>query len=87
MKNMPRLLTRLGAIVLASMSLGLGACAWITPDDPYLQAKSVPLLEVPPALDSPSPDPNLTVPVGEIAEKPIKGGHLPPTDPLGKPSE
>lgn len=86
MTKMPQLLLRLSAIGIVTGS-ALGGCAWITPDDPYLQAKNVPALEVPPSLDSPSPDPNLAVPAGEIADKPIKGGHTPPTDPLGKPSE
>lgn len=87
MQVMPRLLPRLCAAVMASLSLTLAACSWILPADPYLQAKNVPPLAVPESLDSPSPDPNLAVPTGEIAAKPIKGGHMPPNDAIGKPSE
>ena len=87
MKNRPKLFSWLLAALVAPLCLGLTACSWVMPDDPYLQAKSVPPLKVPEPLDSPSPDPNLVVPEGEIADKPIKGGHTPPTEALSKPSE
>ena len=85
MKTMSPLFSRLCAAAVAGLSLA--ACSWITPDDPYLQAKNVPALKVPESMDSPSPDPNLAVPAGEIAENPIKGGHRPPDEPIAKPSE
>jgi uncharacterized lipoprotein len=60
-------------------ALAHSGCAWMLPDDPYLQAKSAKAIEVPAGMDAPTPDPNLAVPEGEIAPKVLAEGHLPPS--------
>ena len=75
-------MTQLNRSTLVALSLAFalaqGACAWMMPSDPYMNAKVVKNIEVPSGLDQPSPDPNLSVPVGDTAEIPVKGGHRPP---------
>ena len=65
------------ALTLA-FALGQGACAWMMPSDPYMDAKVVKNIDVPAGLDAPTPDPNLNVPKGDTAAVPIEGGHRPP---------
>lgn len=61
-----------------AFALAQGACAWMMPSDPYMDAKVVKNIEVPTGLDAPTPDPNLNVPEGDTASAPIEGGHRPP---------
>jgi hypothetical protein len=67
-------LVALGAIFVLSQS----GCAWMLPSDPYMDAKVVKSIDVPAPLDAPTPDPNLSIPEGEVASKAMLGGHLPP---------
>jgi uncharacterized lipoprotein len=62
-------------------ALAQSGCAWVLPDDPYLEAKPAKAIEVPSGMDAPTPDPNLTIPQGEIAPKVLTEGHLPPNAP------
>jgi uncharacterized lipoprotein len=67
-------------IVLAlTLTAGLAACASWMPDDPYLEANSVKALEVPEGAATPTADPSLIVPEGEIGEI-VQGGHKPPSE-------
>ena len=69
--------TTLVALSLA-FALAQGACAWMMPSDPYMDAKVVKNIDVPTGLDAPTPDPNLDVPEGDTSAVPIEGGHRPP---------
>ena len=62
-----------------AFTLAQGACAWMMPSDPYMNAKVVKNIEVPTGLDTPTPDPNLNVPEGDASAVPLEGGHRPPT--------
>ena len=66
------------AALTLAFALGQGACAWMMPSDPYMDAKVVKNIDVPAGLDAPTPDPNLNVPEGDTAAVPIDGGHRPP---------
>ena len=73
------LLTRSTVIALSlAFALAQGACAWMMPSDPYMNAKVVKNIEVPTGLDTPTPDPNLSVPEGDTSAVPLEGGHRPP---------
>ena len=73
------LLNRSTVIALSlAFALAQGACAWMMPSDPYMNAKVVKNIEVPTGLDTPTPDPNLNVPEGDISAMPLDGGHRPP---------
>ena len=61
-----------------AFALAQGACAWMMPSDPYMDAKVVKNISVPSGLDAPTPDPNLDVPDGDTSSVPIEGGHRPP---------
>ena len=61
-----------------AFALAQGACAWMMPNDPYMDAKVVKNIEVPAGLDNPTPDPNLNVPEGDTSAMPLEGGHRPP---------
>ena len=75
-------MTPLNRSTLVALSLAFalaqGACAWMMPSDPYMDAKVVKSIDVPAGLDTPTPDPNLSVPDGDTAAIPIEGGHRPP---------
>ena len=73
------LLNRSALVALSlAFALAQGGCAWMMPSDPYMDAKVVKNIEVPSGLDTPTPDPNLSVPDGNTAATPIEGGHRPP---------
>jgi len=73
------LLNRSTLVALSlAFALAQGACAWMMPSDPYMDAKVVNNIEVPAGLDQPTPDPNLSVPAGDAATIPLEGGHRPP---------
>ena len=75
-------MTHLNRSILVALSLAFalaqGACAWMMPSDPYMNAQVVKNITVPTGLDTPTPDPNLSVPDGNTAAIPIEGGHRPP---------
>ncbi len=75
-------MTQLNRSTLVALSLAFalaqGACAWMMPSDPYMNAKVVKNIEVPAGLDQPTPDPNLSVPAGDTSATPIEGGFRPP---------
>ena len=73
------LLNRSALVALSlAFALAQGACAWMMPSDPYMDAKVVKNIVVPSGLDTPTPDPNLSVPDGDATAIPIEGGHRPP---------
>lgn len=73
-------LSKRSTIIALSLAFALaqGACAWMMPSDPYMNAKVVENMKVPTGLDTPTPDPNLNVPEGDTSAVPLEGGHRPP---------